>query len=114
MSACLRRPAPTWSSSRPRADCRLTEPLRPGPDSASYDPRDPLAIRYDVLESDLLANGTVQRLLADRSILAVATRDLGGTPVQDLVAMWWSTRDRKLVRPPLLSSTTSISTVCGS
>jgi hypothetical protein len=74
------------------AECRLTEPLGDGPDSARYDPDDPLAVRYDVLEPHLLANGTVQRLLADRSILAVAARYLGGTPVQDLVAMWWSTQ----------------------
>jgi hypothetical protein len=60
------------------------------PVRARFDPEAPQAVRYDVDEADLLASHAVQRLLADRSLLALAQRYLGTAPVHDLVAMWWS------------------------
>ncbi len=55
-----------------------------------WDPDRPQARRYDLAESDLVADPAVQRIVADPSLLAVAQRYLGAAPVQDLVAMWWS------------------------
>ncbi len=48
-------------------------------------------MRYDVPEEDVVQSAAAQRVIADRSLLAIATRYLGTCPVQDLVAMWWST-----------------------
>ncbi|HEX5425746.1 MAG TPA: phytanoyl-CoA dioxygenase family protein [Candidatus Acidoferrales bacterium] len=50
----------------------------------------PQAIRYDFHEQDLINNGDVQKLMADRSILAVAQAYLRALPITDVVAMWWS------------------------
>lgn len=55
-----------------------------------FDPTQPIATRYDLPETVLVDNPAVQALLADRSIMAVSKRYLRGTPVQDLVAMWWT------------------------
>ena len=71
--------------------CSLTERQTGAPPTARYEPEAPLAVRYDVPEHALLTCRAVQNLLADRSLLAVAQEYLGGAPVQDLVAMWWST-----------------------
>lgn len=71
--------------------CTLTE--RQGEDRgpAQFDRTAPIATRYDVSEADLVASPEVQLLLADRSLLALAQAYLGAAPVQDLVAMWWTT-----------------------
>lgn len=71
--------------------CTLTGPRPGSPEVAVFDAAAPLAVRYDVPESVLLESPVVQELLADRSVLAVAQSYLGSAPVQDLVAMWWST-----------------------
>lgn len=55
-----------------------------------FDPAAPRARRYDVPEEDLLACTAVQGLLADVSLLQLAQEYLGASPVQDLVAAWWS------------------------
>jgi hypothetical protein len=73
------------------ATCSLTERRDGAPLRARYEPEAPLAVRYDVPEDDLLGCRAVQELLADRSLLSAAQEYLGGAPVQDLVAMWWST-----------------------
>jgi hypothetical protein len=57
---------------------------------ARFDPQAPVAVRYDLDEPDVVASLATQRLLADRSLLAVAQRYLGAAPIVDLVAMWWS------------------------
>lgn len=72
------------------AACELTDPTRPGPSRARFEPEAPAAVRYDVAEEDLLAAPVVQALLADRSLIDLAQRYLGAAPVQDLVAMWWT------------------------
>jgi len=61
-----------------------------GTDRAVFDAAQPLAIRYDVAEADILASAAAQRLVADPSLLAIAQAHLRAEPVQDLVAMWWS------------------------
>jgi hypothetical protein len=60
------------------------------PARAVFDAASPLAARYDLAEEDLVAEPVVQDLLADDSLLRLAQDYLGGLPVQDLVAMWWT------------------------
>jgi hypothetical protein len=55
-----------------------------------FDPAAPRSRRYDIPEEDLLACAGVQGLLADVSVLKLAQDYLGASPVQDLVAAWWS------------------------
>jgi Phytanoyl-CoA dioxygenase (PhyH) len=56
-----------------------------------FDPRAPLAVRYDYSASDLLDNSDVQSLLADQSILNLAQQYLGCQPLADVITMWWHT-----------------------
>ena len=56
-----------------------------------FDPTDVRAVRYDLDEADVVRSLAAQRLLADESLLAVAQEYLEAAPVQDMVAMWWST-----------------------
>ncbi len=51
----------------------------------------PQAIKYDLLESRLIEHPVVQQLLTDASLRELARRYLNCEPVNDLVAMWWST-----------------------
>lgn len=76
-------------------ECALRDRVPGAPARAQYDRSAPLAVRYDVPEAELLASGPVQDLLADRSLLALAQAYLGGAPVQDMVAMWWTTPSRE-------------------
>jgi hypothetical protein len=50
----------------------------------------PRAIRYDLDEVDIINCAAAQQLLADASLFAIAERYLGASPIQDLLAMWWS------------------------
>lgn len=64
-----------------------------GPASGTRRPFDeaaPVATRYDVREEDILVSPAAQRLVADPTLFEIASGYLGCTPVQDLVAMWWS------------------------
>jgi hypothetical protein len=73
------------------ADCALVG-ARPGaPHRARFDEHHPLAVRYDIDEHEIMASAAAQRLVADPSVFTLAARYLDTTPVQDLVAMWWST-----------------------
>ncbi|MDQ3294381.1 MAG: phytanoyl-CoA dioxygenase family protein [Actinomycetota bacterium] len=72
------------------ADCDVVARFTPGPDRARFDAGAPEAVRYDVPEAVLLQDEMVQTLLGDESVLAVAQEYLGGAPVHDLVAMWWT------------------------
>lgn len=62
-----------------------------GPAEACFDASRPLAIKYDLPEQRLVEHPVVQRLLVDESLRDLARRYLGCEPVNDLVAMWWST-----------------------
>jgi hypothetical protein len=73
-----------------RTPATLVAGLPDAPARAIFDPRHPLAPRYDLDEDDLLADATVQDLLADSSMLELAQEYLGSAPIQDLVAMWWT------------------------
>jgi hypothetical protein len=50
----------------------------------------PDAIRYEFSEQDLINNILVQKLMADRSIIAVAQNYLQAQPIVDVVTMWWN------------------------
>ena len=74
----------------------LTTPSKPYPSSEGnektiYNSKKLLAQTYHFDESDLLNNSEIQNLLVDSSILAIAQAYLGCKPIQDIVAMWWST-----------------------
>lgn len=70
--------------------CTLTDPRPGAPRRSRFDPERPLAVRYDVPETNLVNNPTVQKLLTDPSIFSVAQDYLECAPIQDLVAMWWT------------------------
>jgi len=70
-------------------EARLTPPL-PGGETIVYDPTDPRATRYDFSEQQLLRFPPVQRIAVDPSVRAVAQAYLQATPVNDMVAMWWT------------------------
>lgn len=72
------------------ATCALVPAPPEVPLRDRFDERSPRAIRYDLDEEDILASRGAQAIVADDSLLAVAQRYLGATPIQDLVAMWWS------------------------
>jgi hypothetical protein len=56
-----------------------------------YDADNPLGIRYDFREEDLIDHSDVQSLMSDLSIMRVAQEYLGSAPILDIVAMWWHT-----------------------
>jgi hypothetical protein len=73
------------------AECTTTSAPIDAPARARFDPASPTAVRYDLDEQDVLACPVAQQLLGDQSLLAIAQQYLGAAPVQDMVAMWWST-----------------------
>jgi len=65
-----------------------------GPDGDAVlvlDREAPRAVRYDFKPDDLVANGDVQALMADWSLLTVAQDYLRAAPIIDIVTMWWHT-----------------------
>ena len=56
----------------------------------SYDPANPLGNRYDLFGEDLINNASVQRLMADHSLVAVAQNYLRCKPMLDVMGMWWN------------------------
>jgi hypothetical protein len=50
----------------------------------------PDGVRYDFAEQELINNPLIQKLMADRSFIAVAQNYLRSQPVVDVVAMWWN------------------------
>jgi ectoine hydroxylase-related dioxygenase (phytanoyl-CoA dioxygenase family) len=74
-----------------RTKAKLTPAPKPGEEWAYFDRSNPIAIKYQFMEEDLAQNETVQSLMADESMLAVAQSFLKTKPILDLVSMWWST-----------------------
>jgi len=72
------------------AECALIGREGRLPGRQRFDEANPVAIRYDIDEGDVLGSRAAQLLIADASLFAIAEGYLGATPVQDLVAMWWS------------------------
>src|SRR5262249_3140821 len=73
-------------------------PVRPRPDDTDggpallrSDPANPRAVKYECPRQTLMEGETAQQLVADPTLFAVAQAYLRTVPVQDLVAMWWST-----------------------
>jgi Phytanoyl-CoA dioxygenase (PhyH) len=50
----------------------------------------PDGVRYDFSEHELINNPLIQKLMADRSFIAVAQNYLQAQPIVDVVAMWWN------------------------
>ncbi|SIO49092.1 phytanoyl-CoA dioxygenase family protein [Chitinophaga niabensis] len=60
-----------------------------------YNKENPISPIYDFTNQDLFENQSIQSILVDESLIAVAQQYLGPKPVLDLVAMWWSTANYK-------------------
>lgn len=71
---------------RPMEDGSLSAPVK-----TVYARGAPRAVRYDFETQDLLANGDVQDIVADLSLVAIAQDYLGARPLLDVVSMWWHT-----------------------
>ncbi len=56
-----------------------------------YDESNPVAVRYELPEDKIIQSSAAQRIICDSSLHEVAKQYLECEPVQDLVAMWWST-----------------------
>jgi ectoine hydroxylase-related dioxygenase (phytanoyl-CoA dioxygenase family) len=50
----------------------------------------PDGVRYDFSEEELINHPLIQKLMADRSFIAIAQRYLRAQPIIDVVAMWWN------------------------
>ena len=55
-----------------------------------FDRRSPQTVRLQFQANDLFAHAPVRQVATDPFFLAVAQEYLGFSPVQDLMAMWWS------------------------
>lgn len=55
-----------------------------------FDASKPLGNRYDLLSGDVVNNPTVQKLMADKSFIAVAQSYLRCKPIIDVIGMWWN------------------------
>jgi hypothetical protein len=73
---CVRR----GTDGEDRADLRVERFPRGNPDG----------VRYDFSEQELIDNPLIQKLMADRSFIAVAQNYLQAQPIVDVVAMWWN------------------------
>ena len=67
-----------------------TTPAPPGGEEQVYDPLAPVATRYDIAQARLLRFPPVQRIAVDASLRSVAQAYLEATPVNDMMAMWWT------------------------
>jgi hypothetical protein len=61
-----------------------------GPFQSIYDPKAPLAPRYEFEERRIFELPELQELATDETFMAVAQAYLGCRPINDLVALWWS------------------------
>jgi hypothetical protein len=60
-----------------------------------YDPSNPKAEIYRFDMQDLMQNETIQKLIIDPVLINFARAYLGGEPIFDFPAMWWSTSIKK-------------------
>jgi hypothetical protein len=74
-----------------RTRARLMPKPPTGLSEEVYNPAAPRAVKYDLPEHELVQQPVIQKLLADPSLRDLARRYLRCEPVNDLVAMWWST-----------------------
>lgn len=56
----------------------------------TFDRKRPQSVRFQFQANDLFAHDPVQRVATDPYFQAIAQEYLGFSPVQDLMAMWWS------------------------
>jgi hypothetical protein len=60
------------------------------PERMLFDEKNPISPRYDFNQQQIIECETLQKLIFDPSILAVAQGYLKTKPLLDLIAMWWS------------------------
>jgi hypothetical protein len=63
---------------------------KPDLDMERFPRENPDGVRYDFSEQELINNPLIQKLMADRSFIAVAQSYLQAQPIVDVVAMWWN------------------------
>lgn len=73
-----------------RSACVVVGPDGPLAERAPFDSAAMVGLRYDLDERDIVGSPAAQSIIADPSLFQIASDYLGGEPVQDLVAMWWS------------------------
>lgn len=56
-----------------------------------YDPKNPVAVRYDFEPKTLIDHPDVQALMADPAIVSLAQTYLRTEPIADVISMWWHT-----------------------
>jgi len=60
-----------------------------------YDAENPLAVKYQYQENDLMSSDVVQRIVTEEILLKIAQQFLKSNPILDLVSMWRSTSINK-------------------
>jgi len=88
MSFALRTPAKPLAVS---PNERLTDLRFEYLDARLYERNNVMSIKYDFQQQIIAEEPVVQQLLTDDTILAVSRAYLGAEPVNDMLAMWWST-----------------------
>jgi hypothetical protein len=74
-----------------RTKAKLIPKPKDGEEFGLFKRSEPKAIKYQFFESDLVQDPEIQKLISDKSIVAVAQSFLKSKPVLDLISMWWST-----------------------
>ena len=64
------------------------------PEKIRFDRAAPIAQGYRFSEQDLIESETVQKIVSDPSLLAIAQKYLRCMPAMSILAMWWSTAVR--------------------
>jgi hypothetical protein len=63
--------------------------------SVKFNPKNPIAVKYQVPSSTLINKEVVQEIISDASIIDLVQKYLGSAPVLDTVNMWWTTAINK-------------------
>lgn len=73
-----------------RSPCRVEGRGRGPEDRVIFDPKAPISKTYRVMEDEIVRDHSVQRLMADPSMLAIAEMYLKSHPILSMVNLWWS------------------------
>jgi hypothetical protein len=75
-----------------RTPCRVEDRGAELQDRLLFDSKEPISKTYRVMEDDITANGAMQRLMADPSMLAIAEIYLKSHPILSMMNLWWSAK----------------------
>lgn len=74
-----------------RVKAKLMPSVKGHPEFDFYSPENPITVKYEYQESDLVKDPNIQNLVSDPGLLAIAQSYLGAKPILDMISMWWST-----------------------